>query len=86
MGLRMHFQAVITSYSIHYTKLYDFGEEQIITQVKNSIYIANEECASDATLNTLFRYAVTCAKKVKTEVVIKTVSPSVASQAVEIVT
>ena len=60
------------------------GEDQIITQVKDALQLAIEEDASDATLNTLFRYAVTCAKKVKTEVALKAVSPSAAKQAVDI--
>ncbi|WP_010249601.1 glutamyl-tRNA reductase [Acetivibrio cellulolyticus] len=60
-----------------------FGEDQIITQVKGAICIANEVMASDAILNTLFRCAVTCAKKVKTSLVLSTVSPSVASQTVQ---
>lgn len=61
-----------------------FGEDQIISQIKDSIRIANDEDSSDAALNTLFRHAITCAKKVKTNVVLRTVSPSVARQAVDI--
>lgn len=60
-----------------------FGEDQIITQVKDAISIANHEKVSDANLNTIFRCAVTCAKKVKTNLVLKSVCPSVANQAVE---
>lgn len=62
-----------------------FGEDQIITQVKDAIFLANEEMTSDANLNTLFRYAVTCAKRVKTELVLSSVSPSVASQAIQFI-
>ncbi len=61
-----------------------FGEDQIISQVKEAINIANDEAASDAKLNTLFRWAITCAKKVKTEFMLCAVSPSVASQSVQI--
>lgn len=61
-----------------------FGEDQIISQVKDAIHIAREEGASDATLNTLVRCAVTCAKKVKTQLVLRSVCPSVAKQSVEI--
>ncbi|MCX7615456.1 MAG: glutamyl-tRNA reductase [Clostridiales bacterium] len=62
-----------------------FGDDQIVSQVKDSIQIANEVGSSDATLNTLFRYAITSAKKVKTNVVLRTLSPSVAKQAADIV-
>ena len=61
-----------------------YGEDQIISQVKDAIKIANEEKVSDSILNTLFRYAITCAKKVKTNIVLKKVSPSVAKKAVDI--
>ncbi|MEN8904349.1 MAG: glutamyl-tRNA reductase [Clostridiales bacterium] len=61
-----------------------FGEDQIISQVKEAIHIAKEEKASDATLNTLFRYVVTCAKKVKTQLVLRSVSPSVASYSIKL--
>lgn len=62
-----------------------FGEDQIISQVKDAIYIAHEVRASDAFLNTLFRFAVTCAKKVKTQIVLNAVSPSVASKVVGVI-
>ncbi len=62
-----------------------FGDDQIATQVGEAIELANEVGASDAVLNTLFRHAVTCAKKIKTSVTLKTVAPSVATQAVDIV-
>lgn len=61
-----------------------FGDDQIAAQVGDAITLANEVHASDSVLNTLFRHAVTCAKKVKTSVTLKSVSPSVATQAVEI--
>lgn len=62
-----------------------FGEDQIVTQVKEAMYIAIEEKTSDAALNTLFRCAITCAKKVKTQLVLNAVSPSVAGQSVQLV-
>lgn len=62
-----------------------FGEDQIISQVKEAIHAANEEKASDAKLNTLFRCAITCAKKVKTKIMLTAISPSVAAQAVLLV-
>jgi glutamyl-tRNA reductase len=62
-----------------------FGEDQILTQVKEAMLIAIDEGASDAVLNTLFRCAITCAKKVKTQLVLNAVSPSVAGQSVQLV-
>lgn len=61
-----------------------FGEDQIITQVKEAIKISNEEKVSSPVLNTLFRYAVTCAKNVKASVSLRSVCPSVAKKAVEL--
>lgn len=57
-------------------------EDQIITQVKNAARIAREVKAIDSMLETLFRIAVTCAKKAKTNVKIRAVPTSVAEQAV----
>lgn len=62
-----------------------FGDDQIVTQVKDAIRIAMENGSSDAKLNTLFRCAITCAKKVKTNFVLSAVSPSVAGQSARIV-
>lgn len=61
-----------------------FGEDQIISQVKDAINISNEEKSANPVLNTLFRYAVTCAKEVKSSVFLRNVSPSVAQKAVEL--
>ncbi|TYQ12739.1 UNVERIFIED_CONTAM: glutamyl-tRNA reductase [Acetivibrio alkalicellulosi] len=61
-----------------------FGEDQIISQVKDAVRVSNEEKVSNPVLNTLFRYGVTCAKKVKSSVSIKSVCPSVAKKAAEI--
>ena len=55
-----------------------FGEEQILTQVRQSVAFARECGASDAVLHALFRYAVTSAKKVKTNVRLTAVDRSVA--------
>ncbi len=49
------------------------GEDQIVTQVKDALSFARENYAADHVLETLFRQAVTAAKKVKTGV---TLSPS----------
>lgn len=61
-----------------------FGEDQIVSQVKEAIQTANKEKVSDPILNTLFRYSVTCAKEVKSSVLLRSVSPSVAQKAVEL--
>lgn len=61
-----------------------FGDDQIVTQVKEAIQTAMENGSSDAKLNTLFRCAITCAKKVKTQLVLSAVSPSAAGQAARI--
>lgn len=62
-----------------------FGDDQIASQVGDAIKLANEVQASDSILNTLFRHAVTCSKKVKTSTCLKAVAPSVATEAVELV-
>lgn len=45
-----------------------FGEDQILTQLKTALQNARERGHSDPILETLFRMAVTAAKRVKTEV------------------
>ncbi|MEM1483772.1 glutamyl-tRNA reductase [Oscillospiraceae bacterium PP1C4] len=45
-----------------------FGEDQIITQIKNAITLSRETGSADAVLENLFRTAVTAAKRVKTDV------------------
>ncbi len=60
------------------------GEDQIITQVNNAIALSVEQNCSESSINTLFRHAVTCAKKAKTDVNIKHISPSIVSEAIEI--
>ena len=57
-----------------------FGDAQIVSQVNAAIEWAREVRTADAVLNTLFRHAVTCAKLVKSKVVLKFVSTSVATQ------
>ena len=49
------------------------GEDQIVTQVKDALAFARENFATDHVLETLFRQAVTAAKKVKTGIAL---SPS----------
>jgi glutamyl-tRNA reductase len=54
-----------------------FGEDQIITQVKNSLTLARESNATDPVLERLFKMAITAAKKVKSTVRLSAVEASV---------
>ncbi len=56
-----------------------FGDDQIISQVKHALETAREQGALDAVMETLFRTAVTGAKKVKTKVLLTNVDRSVAA-------
>ncbi len=60
-----------------------FGEDQILTQVKNAASLARESGFSCSTLETLFRLAVTSAKAIKTEVVLTDKDASVPACAVK---
>ena len=60
------------------------GEDQIVSQVKAAADHAREVKAADPALETLFRLAVTAAKKIKTEVRLKAVPVSAAKRAVEL--
>lgn len=55
------------------------GEDQILGQVKAAHQLAMEERASHTYLNTFFRYAVTAAKKVKTDTLLSKTPVSAAS-------
>ena len=44
-----------------------FGDDQIVTQVKDAAALAREAGSADAVLDTLFRRAVTAGKRVRTE-------------------
>lgn len=59
-------------------------EDQIITQVKKAAQIAREEKTAGPVLETLFRLAVTAAKKAKTQVQVQAVPRSTASGAVKL--
>ncbi len=61
-----------------------FGEDQIISQVKDSIAIAREAGAADSVLETLFRSAVSAGKEVRTKVRLTSVPTSAASMAVDL--
>ena len=56
-----------------------FGDDQIISQVKNALHIAREEHCAGTVLEVLFRTAVTAAKKVKSSVLCSAVDRSVAA-------
>ena len=60
-----------------------FGDDQIVTQVKNAMQLAREAKTLDSILETLFRRAVTAGKRVKTETRFYTVQPSAASKSVQ---
>ena len=58
------------------------GEDQILTQVGEALAFSRENYAADHVLETLFRQAVTAAKKVKTEVELPATDQSVVHTAV----
>lgn len=58
------------------------GEDQILGQVKKALELARETGTTGKYLNTLFRYAVTCSKKIKTETDLSRTSVSTATLAV----
>ena len=57
------------------------GEDEILGQVKNAYYQAMEEKCTDFALNTIFKSAITCAKKIKTDTSLSKTSVSVATLA-----
>ncbi len=59
------------------------GEDQIVTQVGDALSFAREHYAADHVLETLFRQAVTAAKKVKTNVVLSPSDTSVVRTAIQ---
>ena len=59
------------------------GEDQILGQVKQAHGLAQEAGNSGKYLNTLFRYAVTCAKRIKTDTDLSKTSVSTATLAVK---
>ncbi|MDD4808337.1 MAG: hypothetical protein PHU30_07610, partial [Oscillospiraceae bacterium] len=62
-----------------------FGEDQIITQVGDALAAARQVGATDSVLEELFRFAVTGAKKVKTQLHLTLASASVATAALELI-
>ena len=59
------------------------GEDQILGQVKKAHERAREAGTTGKYLNTLFRYAVTCAKRIKTDTELSKTSVSTATLAVK---
>ncbi len=61
-----------------------FGEDQILSQVRNAIALAREAGTTDPVLETLFCCAVSAGKEVRTKVKLNAVPTSAASMAVEL--
>lgn len=61
-----------------------WGEDQIISQVKGSILLARENNATDNMLEVLFRTAITCAKKIKTQIKFSKSESSIALKALSV--
>jgi len=57
------------------------GEDEILGQVKAAYYQAMEEKCTDFFLNTIFKSAITCSKKIKTDTGLSKTSVSVATLA-----
>lgn len=62
-----------------------FGEDQIITQVKEALAIARERQTADCALDRLFQTAVTAAKRVKSEVRLSGGNTSVMERALKVI-
>lgn len=63
-----------------------FGEDQIITQVKDALSYAREAEATDIVLEKLFQTAITAAKKVKSSVHLTAVNASVVENMITVLT
>lgn len=63
-----------------------FGEDQIITQVKDALANAREAESTDIVLEKLFQTAITAAKKVKTSVHLTAVNASVVENMITVLT
>lgn len=59
------------------------GEDQILGQVKHAHEFSHARNRCSTYLNTLFRYAVTCSKKIKTDTVLSKTSISTATLAIK---
>ncbi len=61
-----------------------WGEDQIISQVKDAVALAREAETTDSVLETLFRSAVSSGKEIRTKVHLTALPTSAASKAVEL--
>ena len=61
-----------------------FGEDQILTQVKEAVALSREQHAAGSVLEALFRSAVSAAKRVKSTMRLSSAAPSAAASAVEL--
>ena len=61
-----------------------WGDDQILTQVKQALTLAREQQAADPVLETLFREAAAAGKAVKSQVPVSHAPPSAARRAVEV--
>ena len=61
-----------------------FGEDQILTQVKEAVSLSREAGCADTVLETLFRTAVTAAKRVKTQTILTRKDHSAPVAAIEL--
>lgn len=62
-----------------------WGEDQIISQVRDAIFIARQAHTTDPVLETLFRFAISAGKEVRTKARLTAVSSSAASMAVALI-
>ncbi len=61
-----------------------FGEDQIITQVKQALFLSREAGCTGTVLEKLFQYAITASKRVKSEVFSSSIRPCTASSAISL--
>jgi len=62
-----------------------WGEDQIITQVKNAIAVSREMASADSYLEVMFRNAIAAAKKVKSTLILNSRENSIVYKALKIV-
>ena len=62
-----------------------FGEDQIITQVKNAVTTARDFQATNSFLEVLFRLSVTAGKKVKSDIKLSNLESSIVYKSLEII-
>lgn len=62
-----------------------WGEDQIITQVKNAIAVSREMRAADSYLEVMFRNAIAAAKKVKSTLILNSRENSIVHKALKII-